>query len=61
LGGANTILQIQGQSGVPYQIQTSTNLLTWTSNATVTLTGATATVTNNFSTEPRFWRAVWLP
>ena len=53
--------QLQGQPGVPYQIQTSTNLLTWSSNATVTLSSMTGNVTNTISTGAQFWRAVWLP
>lgn len=53
--------RFQGQTGVPYQIQSSTNLLSWTSNSTVTLSGTTAAVTNSLSSGPRFWRAVWLP
>ncbi len=34
----NFIFQMQGQVGVPYQIQTSTNLFTWISNSTIMLT-----------------------
>ena len=55
------IFQLQGQIGVPYQIQTSTNLFAWVSNATVTLTNTTWNVTNSISTGAKFWRAVWLP
>ncbi|HZL78746.1 MAG TPA: hypothetical protein VFC17_07820 [Candidatus Limnocylindrales bacterium] len=55
------VFQLQGQAGVPYQIQSSTNLIAWTSNATVTLSGMTGNVTNNLSTGAKFWRAVWLP
>jgi alpha-L-arabinofuranosidase len=55
------IFQFQGQAGVPYQIQTSTNLFAWVSNATVTLTNTTWSVTNNVSPGAKFWRAVWLP
>ena len=53
--------QLQGQTGVPYQIQTSTNLLTWSSNTTVTLSGTTGMVTNSLAASTLFWRAVWLP
>ena len=59
--GGKFIFQLQGQTGVPYQIQTSTNLVAWTSNATVTLSGTTWNVTNNLSSGAKFWRAVWLP
>ena len=55
------ILQVQGQNGVPYQIQTSTNLVAWSSNTTVTLAGVTVNLTNAVSTGARYWRAVWLP
>ena len=59
--GGNFIFQLQGQAGVPYQIQTSTNLISWTSNATVIISNATWSVTNNLSSGAKFWRAVWLP
>lgn len=59
--GGQFIFQLQGQTGVPYQIQISTNLVSWNSNATVTLSGATWNVTNNISAGVKFWRAVWLP
>ncbi len=57
----NLIFQMQGQVGVPYQIQTSTNLFTWVSDSTVTLTNATWSTTNNISSGAKFWRAVWMP
>jgi hypothetical protein len=59
--GGKFIFQLQGQTGVPYQIQTSTNLVSWASNATVTLSNTTGNVTNNISSGAKFWRAVWLP
>jgi len=59
--GGKFIFQLQGQTGVPYQIQTSTNLVAWTSSAIVTLSGTTWNVTNNLSSGAKFWRAVWLP
>ncbi len=55
------IFQLQGQAGVPYQIQTSTNLLAWVSNATITLTNTIWNVTNTTAPGAKFWRAVWLP
>jgi alpha-N-arabinofuranosidase len=55
------VFQLQGQAGVPYQIQTSTNLVSWTSNASVTLTNSTWNVTNSLSEGAKFWRAVWVP
>jgi len=59
--GGKFIFQLTGQTGVPYQIQTSTNLVTWTSNASVTLTDTTWSLTNDISSGAKFWRAVWLP
>jgi len=62
-GGA-VIFQLLGQTGVPYQIQTSTNLTTWTSNATVQLELANPTTwsaTNTVGPGAKFWRAVWYP
>ena len=59
--GGQYVFQVQGQSGVPYQIQNSTDLVNWTSNATVTLPGATGNLTNSISAGAQFWRAVWLP
>ncbi len=56
------IFQLQGQTGVPYQIQTSTNLSAWVSNSTVMLTNTTTwTLTNSTAPGAKFWRAVWLP
>jgi hypothetical protein len=55
------VFQLQGQVGVPYQIQTSTNLFAWTSNSTVTLTNTAWSVTNSIASGAKFWRVVWLP
>jgi hypothetical protein len=55
------VLQLQGQTGVPYQIQTSTNLFSWVSNSTVTLGGPVWNVTNSVFSGAKFWRAVWMP
>lgn len=55
------VFQMLGQAGVPYQIQTSTNLFTWTSNATVTLTNSSWNTTNTLLPGGQFWRAVWQP
>jgi len=59
--GGKFIFQLQGQAGVPYQIQTSTNLLSWASNATIMLAGPVWNLTNNVCSSAKFWRAVWLP
>ncbi len=57
------IFQLQGQTGVPYILQNSTNLLTWTSVSTNTLPTGTLNITNSVdpSAPVQFWRAIWLP
>lgn len=55
------VFQLQGQAGVPYEIQTSANLSTWTAVATNTLTSATLEVTNSASMPAAYWRAIWKP
>ena len=56
------VFQLQGQAGVPYVIQRSTNLVAWVSVST-NLTAGVLNVTNSFTTNAplQFWRAVWLP
>ena len=58
-------LQLQGQSGAQYVVQSSTNLnsQTWTPVATNTLSGSTATIgiSISASTPEQFYRAVWQP
>jgi len=55
--------QLEGQPGTPYIVQTSTNLVIWTSQSTNLLTGASLNFTNAIpsGTGLRFWRAVWQP
>ena len=62
-GDGHFVFQLQGQPSAPYVIQTSTNLLAWTSVSTNTLTGNTLNITNSIVPDlsPRFWRAVWRP
>jgi len=57
------VFQLQGQAGVPYVIQRSTNLFVWTSVSTNTLLGSTLNITNSLdSSKPKqFWRAIWQP
>ena len=57
------ILQLQGQAGVRYAIENSSDLKTWTAVSTNTLSGAMLNLTNP---EPaglavNFWRARWQP
>ena len=55
------VFQLQGQAGVPYVIQRSTNLLDWISVSTNTLAGSRLNITNSLdSSKPyQFWRAIW--
>ena len=57
------IFQLQGQAGVPYVIQSSTNLAAWDAISTNTLPAGTLNLTNTLNADfPRqFWRAVWQP
>ncbi len=57
------VFQLQGQAGVPYVLQSSPDLLTWTPVSTNTPVGSTLNVTNLISpgSPQEFWRAVWLP
>ncbi len=55
--------QVLGQAYVPYVIQSSTDLSTWTSVETNILIEGTLNVTNPVSpdTPQQFWRALWQP
>ena len=55
------LLQVQGQSGVRYVVQSSVDLANWTSIATNTLVGDTWNMTNALPVPEKFWRAAWLP
>ncbi len=57
------VLQISGQPGAPYVLQSSPNLLSWTSVSSLVLTSSPLTVTNAISPEAgvQFWRAAWTP
>jgi hypothetical protein len=60
---AQVILGLQGQAGVPYVIQSSTNLVSWWPISTNTLTSSMLSITNPVaaSVSGQFWRAVWQP
>jgi len=62
-GAAQVVFQLQGQAGVPYVWQNSTDLRTWTSVRTNTLLTSTMYLTNSLLTPlpKQFWRAAWLP
>jgi alpha-L-arabinofuranosidase len=57
------VFQLEGQAGVPYIIQNSTNLVTWTSISTNKFIAGTMNFTNSLASSfPRqFWRAIWQP
>ncbi|MEK7782270.1 MAG: alpha-L-arabinofuranosidase [Verrucomicrobiota bacterium] len=57
------VFQLQGQPDVRYVIQSSTNLIHWTAQATNTLTAGTLNLTNAIvpTTPQKYWRAVWQP
>ncbi|PWU10117.1 MAG: hypothetical protein C5B50_26125 [Verrucomicrobia bacterium] len=57
------VFKVLGDAGVPYVVQTSSNLLTWVSVSTNTLPGGVLYVTNALAPPPshQFWRALWEP
>ena len=58
------VFQLQGQPGVRYVVQTSTNLLSsWLPFSTNTLVGSSLNFSNVVSagTPQKYWRAVWQP
>jgi hypothetical protein len=59
--GSPVIIELQGQPGARYVIQTAPDLQTWTSISTNTLVGNSLDVTNTVVTGPRYWRALWQP
>jgi hypothetical protein len=62
VSASQVILQVQGQAGVRYVLQTSSDLFAWSDSSTNTLTANTWNLTNSISTGAKqFWRAVWRP
>ncbi len=55
--------QLEGQSGISYVIQSSSNLVTWTSVSTNLMAGTSMNFTNTIpaGAGSKFWRAVWQP
>ncbi len=60
---SNLVLQIEGQAGVPYVIQTSPDLVNWSPVSTNSTPGNGLLLTNVISgtASQQFWRAVWIP
>ena len=60
--GSSLVLQLQGQTGAPYVLQTSTDLVSWNPVSTNMLASSPMNVTNSFAPgSARFWRAYWQP
>lgn len=57
------VFQLNGQPGVRYYIQSSTNFTSWTTVSTNTLSSDTLLITNSVAANSPIesWRAVWLP
>jgi hypothetical protein len=57
------VLQINGQAGVRYFLQSSTNLVSWTTVSTNQLSGTSLAITNpiNGGGPIKHWRALWTP
>jgi hypothetical protein len=57
------VFQLQGQTGVPYILQNSTDLINWTSVSTNAPSSGNMYITNTVdpAVPTQFWRAVWLP
>jgi hypothetical protein len=57
------VFQIQGQSGVTYVLESSTDLVDWTSVSTNTLTASILNITNTVvpSRPAEYWRVIWQP
>jgi alpha-N-arabinofuranosidase len=57
------VFQLRGQPGVPYVLQSSRDLVAWSSVVTNTLTGSSMNFTNPVTggATREFWRALWQP
>jgi hypothetical protein len=57
------VLQIQGQADISYVLQSSTNLINWTSVSTNTLPGGALNITNTVvpSLPQQYWRVIGQP
>ncbi len=55
------VIQLQGQPGARYSIQSSTNLSTWTWVSTNALVSGLLNITNPVTAGAGYFRAVWQP
>jgi alpha-L-arabinofuranosidase len=57
------VMQIQGQPNVPYVVESSPDLLSWSAVSTNKLVGYSLNITNPITagTPQQFWRASWQP
>lgn len=57
------VFQLQGQPGVAYVLQSSSDLIHWTPIVTNILAGGSTSITNPIipTTPQKFWRAIWQP
>jgi hypothetical protein len=62
-GAGQLVLQLTGEPGIPYVLQTSPDLVNWTPVATNVLTANALTITNpvSLAAGAQYWRAAWLP
>jgi len=64
VSNGNAQILLRGQAGVPYVIQGSPDLSTWSNVTTVSLTGTTATnlgIAISPTAPQQFYRAAWAP
>ena len=59
---SQVVLQLQGEAGIAYVLESSTNLTNWTPVSTNTPVGNTINLTNSVSSvSQKYWRAKWQP
>ncbi len=61
--GGQFIFQLQGDTAVPYIVQSSTDLVSWVAVSTNTLPGGVLNITNPIppGSAQQFWRSLWQP
>ena len=67
INSSQFILKLQGQAGIPYVLQISTNLFNWSNFSTNIPAAGTLNLTNSLTNglaphaPAQYWRAAWLP